>query len=149
MATKTVDTNALRFNQISIVVLVLAGYIFDIRILPAIVAVILLLGAVSPRYSLFRWVYSHLIVPAGLLSPQIVEDDGAAHRFAQALGGVTLTAAVIALYFISNYAGWALAWVVVLLAGVNLAFGFCTGCFIYYQIRKFRASHAPQHAHGS
>ena len=145
MASKTVDTNALRFNQISIVVLVLTGFIFDLSIIPALVAAILLIGAVFPQDSLFRWIYHRAIVPAGLLVPEIVEDDGAAHRFAQLLGGVTLTAAAIALFAGESYAGWALAWLVVVLAGVNLAFGFCTGCFIYYQIRKFRSGRSTEH----
>jgi hypothetical protein len=32
--------------------------------------------------------------------------------------------------------GWALGWVVVVLAGVNLFLGFCAGCFIHYQLAR-------------
>lgn len=149
MAAKTVDTSALQFNQISIIVLVLAGYIFDFPILPAIVAVILVAGAIDQRSSLFQWIYRATILPAGVLTPRIVEDDGSAHRFAQMLGGVTLTAASVALFTGATAAGWILAWVVVVLAGVNLAFGFCAGCFLYYQIRKFRSAHAAGNTQGA
>lgn len=149
MAATNVDTSALRFNQISIVVLVLMGYIFDVRILPALVAVILLAGVIDQRMSLFRWLYKTVILPAGLLAPRIVEDDGAAHRFAQLLGGLTLTAASIALFTGSASAGWILAWIVIVLAGVDLAFGFCTGCFLYYQIQKFRSAHATDSTRGA
>ena len=149
MATKTVDTSALQFNQISIIVLVLAGYIVDFPILPALVAVILLAGVIDQRLSLFRWIYRIAILPARLLAPRFVEDDGAAHRFAQLLGGVTLTAASVALFTGATFVGWLLAWVVVVLAGVNLVFGFCTGCFLYYQIRKFRSAHSAGSTQGA
>ena len=149
MAAKTVDTTALRFNQISIVVLVLLGYVFDLRLFPAFVAAVLLAGVIDPRLSLFRAIYRSLIIPTGILSPVVVEDDGAAHRFAQLLGGLMLTASAIALFNGYAVTGWTLAWVVVVLAGVNLAFGFCTGCFMYYQIQKIRAQHPANTTHGA
>ncbi len=149
MTAKSIDTTALQFNQISIVVLVLTGYILDLRVLPAIVAAILLAGVIDPRLSLFRWIYRGLVVPAGILTPQVVEDDGSAHRFAQFLGGLTLSAASIALFAGSATAGWILAWVVVVLAGVNLAFGFCTGCFLYYLLRRRRPRHSATTTHGA
>ena len=136
MKTNTVDNNALRFNQISIVVLVMSGFLLDQPVLPAIVGAILLIGVVNPDLSVFRRIYKHVIVPAGLLSPQPIADDGAAHRFAQLLGGLTLAAASILLYTGSPVAGWSLAWVVILLATMNLFFGFCAGCFVYYQVRR-------------
>lgn len=136
MKTTIIDNNALRFNQIAIVVLVLTGFLLDQPTLPAIVGAILLLGVVSPVLSVFRRIYQHVIVPAGLLSPQPVSDDGAAHRFAQLLGGLTLAAASIFLYSGSPVMGWSLAWVVIVLAATNLIFGFCAGCFVFYQIRR-------------
>ena len=148
MPEQRVDTSALQFNQISIVVLVLLGYIFDIPVLPAIVAAILLAGVVDPRLSLFRRIYRGVVVPAGILAPQIVEDDGAAHRFAQLLGGLMLSAASLALFTGWPTTGWVLAWVVVVLAGVNLAFGFCAGCFLYYHLRRRRPPHAASTTHG-
>lgn len=146
MTAARVDTNALKFNQISIVVLVLTGFIFDLRLLPGLVAVILLTGAIHPPLSLFRWIYHRIIVPAHLLSPRPAEDDGAAHRFAQFLGGLMLAGASIAFLAGEPTTGWVLSWIVVILAGVNLAFGFCAGCFLYYQIRKFRTHHHDEAA---
>jgi hypothetical protein len=116
MINDTVDMNALRFNQISI------------------------LGAIDPDLSLFRRVYKHLIIPSGLLVPQPVADDGAAHRFAQLLGGLFLAASTVFLYSGSAVTGWSLAWVVILLAATNLFFGFCAGCFVYYQIARLRSA---------
>ena len=48
MTPTMIDVQALRFNQMSIVVLVLTGFIYDVRVLPAIVALILLAGAIQP-----------------------------------------------------------------------------------------------------
>jgi hypothetical protein len=33
--------------------------------------------------------------------------------------------------------GWTLAWIVIVLAAVNLFFGFCAGCFVYYQLDRW------------
>jgi hypothetical protein len=142
MKTDTVDMNALRFNQISIVVLVLIGFLADLPVLPGVVSAILILGAIKPDLSLFRGVYKHLIVPTGLLVPLPVPDDGAAHRFAQLLGGLFLAASTVFLYTGSAVTGWSLAWIVILLAATNLFFGFCAGCFVYYQIARFRSRNA-------
>lgn len=146
MATSTFDNSALRFNQMSIVILVVTGFILDLRVLPLIVGAILFVGSIAPRLSVFRWVYRSVIVPLKILTPQIVDDDGAAHRFAQLLGGLTLLAASVALFTGAAVTGWVLAWVVIALAGVNLLFGFCTGCFIYYRITKFTAGRSAEHS---
>jgi hypothetical protein len=139
MKSDTVDMNALRFNQISIVVLVLIGFLADLPIFPGLVSAILLLGAINPDLSLFRRVYKHLLVPSGLMAPQPVADNGAAHRFAQLLGGLFLATSTVFLHAGSAVTGWSLAWVVILLAATNLFFGFCAGCFVYYQIARFRS----------
>lgn len=146
MTPTTIDSQTLRFNQMSIVALVLTGFIFDLRILPAIVALILLAGAIRPSLSLFRLIYTRVIVPAGLLTPRAVEDDGLAHRFAQLLGGLMLAAASVAFLFGHVYTGWLLSWVVVILAGVNLVFGFCVGCFLYYRIQRMRSGRLTTHS---
>lgn len=146
MTPTMIDVQALRFNQMSIVVLVLTGFIFDVRIIPAIVALILLAGAIRPSLSVFRLIYAQVIVPAGLLTPRVVEDNGLAHRFAQLLGGLMLAIASVAFLFEDAYTGWLLSWVVALLAGVNLAFGFCVGCFLYYRIQRMRTGRLTTHS---
>jgi hypothetical protein len=138
MKTNTVDNNALRFNQISIVCLVLIGFLLDQPVLPALVSAILLIGVVRPNLSVFRQIYRLVIIPSGVLVPQPVQEDGAAPRFAQLLGGLTMAAATVFLYTDSPLMGWSLAWVVILLAATNLFFGFCAGCFVYFQIERLR-----------
>ena len=45
---------------------------------------------------------------------------------------------LIALLAGAPVAGWALALVVIALAAVNLLFGFCAGCFIFFQLQRLR-----------
>jgi hypothetical protein len=36
--------------------------------------------------------------------------------------------------------GWALTLLVVLLAAIDLVFGFCAGCFVYLQLARLRGT---------
>ncbi|MFQ5577385.1 MAG: DUF4395 domain-containing protein, partial [Anaerolineae bacterium] len=73
--------------------------------------------------------------PNGILAPNLINDDPAPHRFAQGVGAAFLLAASIALLsFGSPVLGWVLAWIVIILAAVNLVFNFCAGCFVYYRL---------------
>jgi hypothetical protein len=133
---QNLDKSALRFNQISIITLVLIGYILDQPVLPAIVAVVLLAGSISPRFALFKLTYRHVIKPLGIMRPDPVDDIPAPHEFAQLLGGIVLGIGVYFLITGFSVLGWGLAWVVVLLAAANVFLGFCAGCFVYYQLGK-------------
>ncbi len=131
-----IDQSAIRFNQGSIVVLTLVGFITNVAAFPAFVAAVLLAGSFTRSLALFKLTYQHVAKPLGLVRPDPVEDSPAPHEFAQLLGGVVLAAGSVLLFIDSALLGWALAWVVVLLAAVNLVFGFCTGCFLYYQLGR-------------
>ena len=134
---QSLDRSALRFNQISIITLVLIGFILDQPALPAVVAVVLLAGTFSPRFALFKLTYRNALKPLRIMNPDSVEDIPAPHEFAQLLGGIVLGIGVYFLVTGSSILGWGLAWVVVLLAATNLFLGFCAGCFVYYQLGKF------------
>jgi hypothetical protein len=70
------------------------------------------------------------------LKPDVVTDNPEPHNFAQGLGGGFTAAAFIALISGAGIVGWALSWLVVALAALNLFVGFCAGCFVYYQLSK-------------
>jgi hypothetical protein len=130
------DRSALRFNQIGIIALSLLGFIGNEPLLPAFVAVVLLLGTLSPKLALFKQIYAHIAKPLGLMEPDPVEDVPASHEFAQLLGGIVLLAGTLFLFARWLGTGWTLTWVVILLATANVFFGFCAGCFLYYQLGK-------------
>lgn len=133
---RRVDHTALRVNQAMIIVLLLAAFLLDQVWLVAFVAAVMLAGTVWPGAGLFKLAYARLLKPAGILQPEVVEDDPAPHLFAQGLGGLMLAAATLALAVGAGFLGWALTGVVVVLAAVNLLLRFCVGCFLYYQLAR-------------
>lgn len=135
------DRMALRVNQAAIIALLLVAFIIDLPWLVAVVALVMALSAASPELALIQRLYRDVLRPAGLLRPDIHQEDGAPHRFAQGMGAAVLILASIALFLGAPTFGWALALLVVALAAINLVFGFCAGCFIFFQIQRLRASH--------
>ena len=133
---QTLDYSALKFNQISIITFTLLGFILNQPIFPAFVAVVLIAGSINKKIALFKLAYSHIIKPSGFLKPNLIEDSAAPHEFAQLLGGIVLSIGSIFLYNSLSLAGWIFTWVVIILAAANLFFGFCAGCFVYYQLGK-------------
>ena len=144
--TRKMDQTALRVNQAFIISLLALAFVFDSWLLVAFVGLVMLLGTALPRLSLFKQIYLRLMRPAGLVKPDIVPDNPEPHRFAQGFGGLVLSAAVAALFLGQLLVGWALVWVVVILAGLNLFLGFCAGCFLYYQLNRHNVpgfEHSP------
>ena len=132
------DRTALRVNQASIIVLLAVGFVLDQAWLVAFVCAVMAVGTAFPRAALFQRFYRDVLRPAGLLRPDMQIEDGAPHRFAQGLGALVLLAASIALFAGAAALGWGLAFVVIALAAINLIFGFCVGCFVYFQLHRLR-----------
>ncbi len=132
-----VDQTALRFNQASIIALLLLAFLLDAAWLVAAVAAVMVVGTLWPDAGLFKQVYARGLKPAGLLKPNVIADDPQPHLFAQGLGGVFLLLATAALWLGLPLLGWGLAATVIALAAINLFLGFCLGCFIYYQLGRF------------
>ena len=133
---RQVDQSALKVNQGFIISLLILSFVFDTVWLAAFVGLVMLLGTAVPRLSLFKRIYQHILKPTGLVKADLITDNPAPHRFAQGLGGVFVALAVIALLAGLTTLGWALVWLVILLAALNLFLGFCAGCFVYYQLSK-------------
>ena len=137
---QTVDHSALKVNQTGIVATVLVAFIGSafyppfLWLIPAL-AVVLLLGTFAPRLAPFKQFYFRVLKPRGMVKPQPVQDRPEPHNFAQGMGGV-VTAIASVLLLVLPWAGLALALLVAILAFVNLAFGYCLGCQIYYQLGK-------------
>ena len=134
---KKVDTTALKFNQAAIVLLTLLGFLLDQPYLVLFVGLVLAVGTIFPQAALFKLIYLKLLKPAGLLKANVINDDPAPHQFAQGVGALFLLASALALLVWGNpVLGWSLAWIVIILAAVNLFFNFCAGCFVYYQLDR-------------
>jgi hypothetical protein len=141
-----VDHSALKVNQTGIVATVLVAFVGSLFFKPLLLlipllAVLLLLGTFAPQLALFKQIYFRVLRPRGIVKPRPVQDRPEPHNFAQGLGGVFLAVSSLFLWVgVSNSAaeiiGLALALLVAALAFVNLAFGYCLGCQIYYQLGR-------------
>jgi hypothetical protein len=135
--TKKVDTTAIKFNQACIIGFTVLGFVLNQPVLVLFIGLVLLIGTIWPNAGLFKQVYQHLLKPNGLLKANVIEDDPAPHQFAQGVGSLFLLASSAALLLFDNAGvGWTLAWIVIILAGVNLFLNFCAGCFVYYQLDR-------------
>jgi hypothetical protein len=112
-----------------------------------VLAIVLLVGTFAPRFALFKQFYFQVLKPRGIVKPRPVPDRPEPHNFAQGLGGVFLGISSLFLFGPPLLAGdfkpgpglvigLALALLVAVLAFVNLAFGYCLGCQIYFQLGK-------------
>ena len=140
MSIQTVDHSALKVNQAGIVATVLVAFVGSIPYRPLLIlipvlAIVMLAGTVAPRLALFKQLYFHVLKPRGIVKARPVQDRPEPHNFAQGLGGVFLALASVLLIPLP-VAGLALSLLVAVLAFVNLAFGYCLGCQIYFQLGR-------------
>jgi Domain of unknown function (DUF4395) len=132
-----VDRTALKINQGSIVTLLVVAFALKLEWLVAIVSLVMIVGTVVPSAGAFKLLYSRLLRPLGIVHPEIVEEDNVQHLFAQGLGGLFLAVSFYSLAVQgSSVVGWSLAFLVVVLAFVNLTVNFCVGCYLYLRLRR-------------
>jgi hypothetical protein len=142
---RVVDHAALRSNQAFIIGFSLLAFVSNSALIAGLVAASMLAGTVL-RTQAFRWAYTGLLLRLRLVRPDPIPDHAEPHRFAQGLGGLFLAVGVLALLAKLPLVGWALVWLVIFLAGVNLFLGFCVGCFVYYWLARWQLpgfSHSP------
>jgi hypothetical protein len=132
-----VDHSALRTNQAMIISLSIIAFILNWTWLAALVMLVMAYGTLR-RQPGFRFVYSGLLKPRGFVKPDVISDNPEPHVFAQGFGAVVLLIGVVLLFAGAPVAGWALAWLVIALAALNLFVGFCAGCAVYYWLGKLR-----------
>ena len=137
---QTVDHSALKVNQTGIIATVLISFFGSFAspiflVLIPTLAAVLIVGTIKPELALFKQFYFRVLKPRGIIKPTPVQDRPEPHNFAQGLGGVFLAVSSLLLIPLTA-AGLALALLVAVLAFVNLAFGYCVGCQIYFQLGK-------------
>src|ERR1700694_3210166 len=140
VATQLVDHSALKINQTGIVTTVLVAFIGSafyrpLLVLIPLLAIVLLLGTFAPQLALFKQFYFKVLKPRGIVKPRPVQDRPEPHNFAQGLGGVFLAVSSVLLLPVPVL-GLAIALLVAVLAFINLAFSYCVGCQIYYQLGR-------------
>ena len=132
------DYNTLRFNQASIVTLLALAAVLNQPLLVAAVAAVMLSGTFLPGTALFKNAYLTVVRPGLKLRPDLRNEDPRPHNFAQGVGGSFLAVSTVAFVLGAPVLAWGLGAVVVGLALLNLATGFCVGCFMYFQLRMLQ-----------
>lgn len=127
---RPIDPRGPRFNQGVLSAGLLLGFLLDWRLVVPLFAAVLFPGAAfGPRYGPFLALYARVIRPR--LTPPKTLEDPRPPRFAAAVGVVFLVAATTAFALGSAVAGWVLALVVAVLAGLATTTGLCIGCEIW------------------
>ena len=130
-----VDHSALRVNQTFIVGLLIAAFVANAAWLVAFVMLVMAYGTARQQPG-FKVIYTSLLKPRGWVKPDVVNDNPEPHVFAQGFGAVVLLGAVVSLFSGFATPGWALTWLVIALAALNLFAGFCAGCAVYYWLNR-------------
>ncbi|MDD5367761.1 MAG: DUF4395 domain-containing protein [Anaerolineaceae bacterium] len=130
-----VDHSSLKANQAAIIGLLLVAYIARLPWLATVTGLVMLLGTVGKRPG-FGFLYFSFLKPLGWVKPDILQDNPEPHRFAQGFGGTVLIVASLAFLLGTSVTGWALTWLVIAFAALNLFVGFCTGCAVYYWLHR-------------
>lgn len=134
-----VDHAALRTNQAFIIGLSIASFVLNAAWLAALVGLFMAVGT-ARRKPGFGFIYQFVLKPRGWVRPDVLNDNPEPHRFAQGFGSVVLIIGAISLFSGAPILGWALVWLVIFLAALNLFAGFCVGCALYYWLNRL---HTP------
>ena len=132
------DRSALRFGQISLIVVLAIGFVLGIEALIYLGAYMLGAALVAPRVAPQLLLYRAL-VRRGLVRTEIHDEDPTPHRFAQKMGFGVLVIGVVSSIIGLSAVAWGAALMVVTLALINVTTGFCAGCFVHAQIARLRS----------
>jgi hypothetical protein len=129
-----VDHNALKFNQAMVIIILLLSFLFNTGLVPAILGFAMLIAAAITKPLFIRAYRS--VLRMNFIRPDLVDDHPEPHAFAQGLGGAVLLLGAVAFVLELSLIGWALTWVVIALASLNLFGGYCLGCAVYYWLNR-------------
>lgn len=132
MPVRMIDRNAHRWGAgISAVVLII-GYVLDVRVIVPLIAVVLGIGTfMGLRYSPLGATYRFLKKTFKLDIPVVPEEEPPP-RFAQLMGFAMLVIGTIGFYVVdSSVMGWTFGIIVAALQTLLAATGICVGCEMY------------------
>jgi hypothetical protein len=133
------DRNALRFGQISLISVLVLGYVLNLPYAIYVGALMLLSALFVPSWAPQLIIY-RVFVRNNWTQTAFYDEDPAPHQFAQQMGLGVLVIGTVAAILGSLVIAWAATLVVIALALLNVTTGFCAGCFVYAQIAKLRSA---------
>jgi len=132
---EVIDQNELQVHRFFTIMVLLTAVVLDRWELVALQAVIFGLTFLDLRFSPYIALYHYVLRPAGLVHPDPRPDHMAAHRFATMIGLLVSLPAAYLLATGYTFIGWALVWMIIVLAIIAF-FGWCAGCFMYYMLNR-------------
>lgn len=114
----------------------LLGVVFDVPALVFAVSLVLVTAVLS-QWRLDAWGILFRTVVKPVLGPAKPE-SATPHRFAKVIGAVGTTIASVLLVAGFPVAGYAVALLIVIPAGLGATTGFCLGCHMYRQVSLFQ-----------
>jgi hypothetical protein len=134
---KPIDPRGPRTNQAVLAAALLLGFLFDVRAVVPVFAVVLFLGAAfGPRYGPVLRLFAEVIRPR--LAPPSHLEDPRPPRFAATVGVAFLVASSIAFLAGAPGLAWALALIVAALAALAAVTGICVGCELWLLFARRR-----------
>lgn len=133
---RPVDHAALGTNQALIIGLLIVAFVVNAAWVALAVGLVMAVGTAIGKPGF--WLVYRGLRRLKVVKPLVLQDNNEPHRFSQGLGaGFVLAGAGLLLAGV-NVVGWALVWLVVALAALNLFGGFCVGCFVYYWLGRLK-----------
>ncbi len=131
-----VDPRAPRFGQALTASGLLLGIVLDVPALIYAVALVLVTAVLS-QWQVDAWgiLFKTLVKPVLGHAPP---ESATPHRFAKVVGAVGTTLASVLLVAGFPIAGYGVAVLIVIPAGLGATTGFCLGCHMYRQVSLFR-----------
>ena len=141
-----IDHGEIKLGQLLTIALSGAALALREPLLLVILGIAFVLGGtvrwLSPFGAIYRWV----VRPLGLMRSDYRLDNLQAHQFGQLVGVATAAAAWGLIQAGYPSAGWAVVVVLIALTAISY-FGWCIGCFLYYQLNRLGLrgffGHAP------
>ena len=132
MATRMIDRNAHRWGAAISAVILVIGYVLDVRVIVPLMGVVLGIGTFAGlRYSPLGATY-RFVKKTFKLNIPVVPEDEPPPRFAQLMGFLFLAIGTIGFYVLDNgVVGWTFGIIVAALQTLLGATGICVGCEVY------------------
>lgn len=125
-----IDARIARFNQAVLAFFLAMAFVFDLRWMVPIMAIILLVGVLAgPEFGLFQRIFRDVI--SKQLPPADEFEDPNPPRFAALVAAIVLTASSVCLLGGAPGVGWILTIIVVFLAAFAAITKFCMACEAY------------------
>lgn len=131
-----VDHSALRTHQACVILMLSAAFILGSLPLVSFAATLLLIGVLMPDIAFFRMIYMLFLKPAGIVKPDVRRDNPEPYRFAQLIATALLVGALVLLGLDFVAYGWAVVWLVIMIAGLYMSVGVCVGSQLYYGLNR-------------